>query len=154
MSGMCPPFGDPSFMRASEISQAENCDSGHVEERVEVDMARLIASRRVLAIMKYGLGTGCPTSSQVRTYKDVTSQDVTRESPNTTSRVVVAVLAWVSPCWTVNLLVISSTTSTETPHTHWSLAFSPVPCQFPYNSILAAYFSRTPHLVGNQLSIS
>lgn len=110
MSGMCPPFGDPSFMRASEISQAENCDSGHVEERVEVDMARLIASRRVLAIMKYGLGTGCPTSSQVRTYKDVTSQDVTRESPNTTSRVVVAVLAWVSPCgvWHFPLFHVSS----------------------------------------------
>lgn len=56
MSGMCPPFGDPSFMRASEISQAENCDSGHVGERVEVDIARLMASRRVLAIMNQAVG--------------------------------------------------------------------------------------------------
>jgi len=45
ISGMCPPFGDPSLMRASEISQAKNVDSGEC-----VDMARLIASRRVLAI--------------------------------------------------------------------------------------------------------
>jgi hypothetical protein len=55
-SGMCPPFGDPSFMRASEISQAENCNSGHVEEGVDVDITRLMASRRVLAIMNQGVG--------------------------------------------------------------------------------------------------
>jgi hypothetical protein len=55
-------------MRASEISQAENCDSGHVEERVDVDIARLMARRRVLAIMnQVGMGARL-------VYKDVTSQ--------------------------------------------------------------------------------
>lgn len=45
-------------MRASEISQAENCDSGHVEERVDVDIVRLMASRRVLAIMNQVVNMG------------------------------------------------------------------------------------------------
>jgi hypothetical protein len=56
-------------MRASEISQAENCDSGHVEERVDVDIARLMARRRVLAIMNQAVGMGARL-----VYKDVTSQ--------------------------------------------------------------------------------
>lgn len=47
-------------MRASEISQAENCDSGDVEERSDVDIARLMASRWVLAIMDQVLVTVVP----------------------------------------------------------------------------------------------
>lgn len=37
MSGMCPPCGTPSLMRASEISQVENWESELVDE---VDIAR------------------------------------------------------------------------------------------------------------------
>jgi hypothetical protein len=56
-------------MRASEISQAENCDSGHVEE-VDVDIARLMANRRVLAIMNQAVGTrlACGVQNTYITY--------------------------------------------------------------------------------------
>ena len=44
MSGMCPPLGDPSFMRASEISQVEN-PASLVWILVLVDIARTACRR-------------------------------------------------------------------------------------------------------------